>query len=188
MNLISIFLSAILGGNLLLTQFLDISLLQNIKKPNVAIFIGVAMTVITLMTGLMFYPLYLFLLVPNSLGYMSFLLIVILIAFLTEIIQSLVKRYVPKIEDSYGFYFPLISTNVIIAYVVLLLTQTSFAFLPWLMTLIALPIGVMLSMLMILVYIERLEKVNRTPLPFKGLAITLILLSLIGMVLVGFGG
>lgn len=188
MSMIAMFFTAILGGNLLITQFLDISLLQSMKKPSIAIFIGVAMTVITLITGLIFYPIYVWILVPNALTYMSFLIIVILIAFLTEISQSILKTYAPKLEDAYGFYVPLISTNVIIAYVVLLLTQTTFAFLPWIITLLALPLGVMLSMLMILVYMERLEKVNRTPLPFKGLAITLILLSLIGMVLVGFGG
>jgi hypothetical protein len=35
MNLIMLLFSALLGGNLLITQFLDISLLQNIKKINI---------------------------------------------------------------------------------------------------------------------------------------------------------
>jgi len=188
MNLIMLIFSALLGGNLLITQFLDISLLQNIKKTNVAFFIGLSMSVVTLITGLIFYPIYTYLLLPNRLGYLSFLIIVILIAFITEIGETLLKRYQPKLDEAYGFYLPLISTNVIIAYIVLLLTSTSFTFLAWVTTLISLPIGVMLTMVMILVYLERLEKVNRTPLPFKGLAITLILLSLIGMVIVGFGG
>lgn len=53
---------------------------------------------------------------------------------------------------------------------------------------LAVPLEFVMINLLMVVYQERLEKTSKIPGPFQGLSITFILLALIAMALLGFGG
>jgi Na+-translocating ferredoxin:NAD+ oxidoreductase RnfA subunit len=188
MNLIAIIVSGLFGGNLLLTKFLDLTLLQSVKKLDVAVIILIGMLDVTLISGLVFYPLYTYVLLPFELGYLSFVVIVVLIALVTEVEEAIVKRFFKTYYENYSFYFPLISINVVITYLALLITVSDVDFWSYIVSLIVYPLGMVGIMIMMIIYQERFDKLNRTPLPFKGIGLTLITLALIAMALIGFGG
>jgi electron transport complex protein RnfA len=188
MNLMSVILTAIIGGNIVLTQFVDITLLRNLRKLDVAFFVGMFMIDITLVSGLVFYGFYHLILVPMDLTFLSFLSSVMIIALVSQGEWWIIKRFFPKWHEAYGFYFPLVTTNAVITFVLMSFITTSFTFWDVVVSSLAVPLGfVMINMLMV-IYQERLDRTSRIPGPFQGLSITLIILALMAMGLLGLGG
>jgi len=95
MNLISILLTAVIGGNIVLTQFVDITLLRNLRKLDVAFFVGMFMIDITLVSGLLFYGLYHWVLVPMDITFLSFIVAVLVIASVSQLEWWGLKRFFP---------------------------------------------------------------------------------------------
>ena len=188
MNLISILLTAVIGGNIVLTQFVDITLLRNLRKLDVAFFVGMFMIDITLVSGLLFYGLYHWVLVPMDITFLSFIVSVLVIASVSQLEWWGLKRFFPKWHETYGFYFPLVTTNAVITFVLMTMISGTPTIWDIIVTSVAVPLGfVMINMLMV-IYQERLDRTSRIPGPFQGLSITLIILALIAMALVGLGG
>jgi electron transport complex protein RnfA len=188
MNLMSVILTAIIGGNIVLTQFVDITLLRNLRKLDVAFFVGMFMIDITLVSGLIFYGIYHLVLVPMDVTFLSFLSSVMIIALVSQGEWWVLKRFFPKWHETYGFYFPLVTTNAVITFVLMSFITINLSLWYVIVSSLAVPLGfVMINMLMV-IYQERLDRTSRIPAPFQGLSITLIILALIVMGLVGLGG
>jgi Na+-translocating ferredoxin:NAD+ oxidoreductase RnfA subunit len=188
MNLWALFLTGLLGGNLVLSQFVDITLLRNLRKLDVAFFVGIFMVDITFVSGILFYGLYHFVLVPNGFTYLGFLLAMLIIALVSQGEQQLIKKFFPTWFERYQFYFPLITTNAVIAFVLMTFTEVNTTIWEVMVSSLAVPLGFVMINLLIVIYQERLEKTSRIPVPFQGLGITFILLALITMAIIGLGG
>jgi electron transport complex protein RnfA len=188
MNLIHILFMGLIGGNIVLTQFIDITLLRNLRKLDVACVVGFLMVDVTLVSGLIFYGVYQWLLIPLNLTFLSFIFAVFVVAGVSQLEAWLVKRFFPKLFDQYGFYLPLVTTNAVITYVLMTSILTTVNLWDMIATSLAVPLGfVMINMLMV-IYQERLERTSRIPKPFQGLSMTLLMLALIAMALIGLGG
>jgi electron transport complex protein RnfA len=188
MNIISVILTAVIGGNIVLTQFMDITLLRNLRKLDVAFFVGMFMIDITLVSGLIFYGVYNLILVPMDLTFLSFLFAVFIIALVSQGEWWIIKRFFPKWHEAYGFYFPLVTTNAVIAFVLMTLTSTNVSIWDVVVSSLAVPLGFVMINMLLVIYQERLERTSRIPGPFQGLSITLIILALMAMGLLGLGG
>ena len=188
MNLMSVILTAVIGGNIVLTQFVDISLLRNLRKLDVAFFVGMFMIDITLVSGLIFYGFYHLVLVPINLTFLSFLSSVMIIALVSQGEWWILKRFFPKWHEAYGFYFPLVTTNAVITFVLMSLTTSNLSLWDVIVSSLAVPLGFVMINLLMVIYQERLERTSRIPGPFQGLSITLIILALMAMGLLGLGG
>jgi electron transport complex protein RnfA len=188
MNLISILLTAVIGGNIVLTQFVDISLLRNLRKLDVAFFVGMFMIDITLVSGLIFYGFYHLVLVPINLTFLSFLSSVMIIALVSQGEWWILKRFFPKWHEAYGFYFPLVTTNAVITFVLMSFITSNLSLWDVVVSSLAVPLGFVMINLLMVIYQERLERTSRIPGPFQGLSITLIILALMAMGLLGLGG
>ena len=188
MNLWALFLTGLLGGNLVLSQFVDITLLRNLRKLDVAFFVGIFMVDVTFVSGIIFYGLYQFVLVPNGFSYLGFLLAMLIIALVSQGEQQLIKKFFPTWYERYQFYFPLITTNAVIAFVLMTFTEMNTTIWEVMVSSLAVPVGFVMINLLMVIYQERLEKTSRIPFPFQGLGITFILLALITMAIIGLGG
>lgn len=188
MNFISIFLMGLIGGNIVLTQFIDITLLRNLRKLDVAFVVGLLMIDVTLVSGLIFFVVYQWLLIPLNLTFLSFLFAVFVVAGVSQLEAFIVKRFFPKLFEQYGFYLPLITTNAVITYVLMTTIPSTLNLWDIIATSLAVPIGFVMINLLLVIYQERLERTSRIPKPFQGLSITLIILALMAMALIGLGG
>jgi Na+-translocating ferredoxin:NAD+ oxidoreductase RnfA subunit len=188
MNFFPILLTAVIGGNLVLTTFIDISLLRNLKKLDVALVVGLVMMDVAFVSGILYYLLYQWVLVPLGFEFIGFLVIVLLIALVTAIEGWLIQKYLPKWYEKYHFYFPLVSINAVITFTLMQLTTPSWTIWDVLVSSLAVPAGFVIITLLMVIYQERLEKTSRIPKPFQGMSMTLLLLALIAMALIGFGG
>ena len=188
MNIVTLILTALIGGNIILTQFVDVTLLRNLRKLDVAFFVGMFMVDITLVSGLIFYGVYHLLLVPMDLTFLSFLSAVIIIALVSQGEWWVLKKFFPKWHEAYGFYFPLVTTNAVITFVLMSLITANVTIIEVIVSSLAVPLGFVMINLLMVIYQERLERTSRIPAPFQGLSITLIILALIAMGLLGLGG
>jgi len=188
MNLMQVILTAMIGGNLVLTTFVDISLMRNLRKLDVAFFVGLMMIDIAFISGLSYYLIYTFFLLPLGFEFLGFLIIVLIIAGVTSLEAWILKRFLPTWYERYSFYIPLVSVNAVITLTLMQIMTGTWTFWDVVVSSLAVPAGfVMITMLMV-IFQERLEKTSRIPKPFQGLSMTFILLALIAMALLGFGG
>ena len=96
----TIFFSMILVNNYVLVQFLGICPFLGVsKKLDSSVGMGAAVT----------FPLQIFLLDPNGLGYMQTVIFILVIAVLVQLIEIVLKRYVHALYQSLGVYLPLIT-------------------------------------------------------------------------------
>lgn len=188
---IAIFIAAILTENYILQKFLGICPFLGVsKKTNTALGMSVAVIFVMLLSTAVTYPLYMFVLVPAGLEYLETLLFILIIAALVQLVEIIMKRYIPALYKALGIYLPLITTNCAVLGVTMLVIEKSgagYGFAEAMVNALGAGVGYMLSMLLFSGVRERLEN-SDVPDFLKGLPITLISASLLALSFIGFGG
>jgi len=189
MTILTILLSALFSGNILLSKFLDITLVNNLKKLDVALIITFMIIDVAFVSALIYYGLYAWVLLPLNLTFFGFVAMVMIIIIVAEVESAIVLKFFPKYYDQYSLYFPFVTMNALIPLVLMSITGPILPPL-WvvLSNAIALPLGFVMILLLMIVYRERFDSLKRIPRSFQGLAITLLTLALIAMALLGLGG
>jgi Na+-translocating ferredoxin:NAD+ oxidoreductase RnfA subunit len=188
MNLFNVIITALIGGNIVLSKFVDVSYLRNLRKLDVALFVGFFMMDVALVSGILYFLVYHFFLVPFGFPFIGFLVAVLIIALVAEGERWGIEKFFPSWYEKYGFYFPLISINAVITYVLLQFQGPTTTLWDVIVLSLAVPAGFVIINLLMVVFQERLEKLNRVPKVFQGLSMTFLLLALMAMALVGLGG
>jgi electron transport complex protein RnfA len=189
MTIFTIFLSALFSGNILLSKFLDITLVNNLKKLDVALMVTFLIIDVAFVSSLLYYGLYAWVLLPLNLTFFGFVAMVIIIVIISEVESVLILKFFPTYYEKYSLYFPFVTMNALIPLVLMSITGPVLPPL-WIVlsNAIALPLGFVMILLLMIVYRERFDSLKRIPRSFQGLAITLLTLALIAMALFGFGG
>ena len=112
MNLMRIFLAAMLIDNVVLMRFLAlcpfIGMSVDVSK---SVGMGLAVTFVTVIATVVTFPLYAFVLVPLDLSFLQILVFILVIAALVQLVEFFLKKNVPGLYASMGIYLPLITTN-----------------------------------------------------------------------------
>ncbi|MBO5772812.1 MAG: electron transport complex subunit RsxA [Clostridia bacterium] len=112
MNILPIILAAVLSNNFVLIQFLGICPFLGVsQKVDSALGMGIAVTFVMVLTCLVTYPIYQFILVPLGLAYLEIIVFIFVIASLVQIVEMVLKKFIPALYSSLGIYLPLITTN-----------------------------------------------------------------------------
>ena len=107
-----ILFSAILTENFILAKFMGICPFLGVsKKLDSAVGMSVAVTFVMAMATAVTWPIYTYLLVPNGLDYLQTVVFILVIAALVQLVEIILKKYVPALHKSLGIYLPLITTN-----------------------------------------------------------------------------
>ena len=114
-KLIIILLSAVFINNYVLSRFLGICPFLGVsKKLDSATGMSLAVIFVMLMASAATYPIQVYLLAPNGLGYLQTIVFILVIAALVQLVEIVLKRYIPSLHKSLGVYLPLIVVNCII--------------------------------------------------------------------------
>lgn len=194
-SLISVFLAAILTENYVLSKFLGICPFLGVsKKLNTAVGMSIAVTFVMVLATAVTYPIYTYLLVPNDLAYLQTIVFILIIAGLVQLVEIVLKKYIPSLYESLGVYLPLITTNCAILGVTMLVLQkvdttTAFTYTYGhaLINALGAGIGFLVAMVMFAGVRSRLETAD-IPKTLKGLPITLVAASLVALSFLGFSG
>lgn len=183
-----ILMTSVLVNNYVLVRFLGICPFLGVsKKLNQAVGMGVAVIFVMLMATAATYPIYTYILEPYGMSYMRTIVFILVIAALVQLVEIILKRYIPTLHKSLGIYLPLITTNCAVLGVTINNINDGFAFSESMVSSLGCGIGFLLAMVLFAGVRQRLEDAN-PPEPFKGLPITLVSASIVSLSFMGFAG
>ena len=167
-----ILFSAILTENFILAKFMGICPFLGVsKKLDSAVGMSVAVTFVMAMATAVTWPIYTYLLVPNGLDYLQTVVFILVIAALVQLVEIILKKYVPALHKSLGIYLPLITTNCAVLGVTMLNISKELNFAESMVNAVGAGLGFLLAMVLFCGVRQRLEDID-TPECFKGIPIT----------------
>ena len=187
-NLLSITLGAILVNNFIFSQFLGCCPFLGVsKKLDSAVGMSIAVTFVMLMATAATWPIYSYILAPNGMDYMQTVVFILVIAALVQLVEMILKKYVPVLHAALGIYLPLITTNCAVLGVTVLNISEEYNFAESMVNSLGAGIGFLLAMVLFCGVRMRIEgsKISEN---FKGIPITLVAASIVSMSFMGFGG
>ena len=197
-SLCIVLFSAILVDNFVLSKFMGCCPFLGVSKNlNSAFGMSCAVTFVMVMATAVTHPVYTYLLEPNGLGYLDTITFILVIAAFVQLVEIVLKKYIPVLYKTLGVYLPLITTNCCVLAVTILVVDDygadvaalSFgaAYIEALVCSIGAGVGFMLAMVMFSGVRKRVEACD-PPAPFKGLPITLLAAAITSLSFMGFGG
>ena len=187
-ELFSILLTAILTQNFVLSKFLGICPFLGVsKKLNTAVGMSAAVIFVMGLATAVTYPINKLLLVKNDLEYLQTIVFILVIAALVQLVEIILKKYIPALYNALGIYLPLITTNCAVLGVVILNVDNGYGFAQSMFSSIGAGLGFMLAMVMFAGVRSRLESCD-IPKFMQGLPITLVAASLTSVSFLGFTG
>ena len=187
-ELVSILLTAILTQNFVLAKFLGICPFLGVsKKLNTAVGMSAAVIFVMALATAVTYPINQLLLVKFELEYLQTIVFILVIAALVQLVEIILKKYIPALYSALGIYLPLITTNCAVLGVVILNVDNGYGFAQSMFSSIGAGLGFMVAMVMFAGVRERLESCE-VPKFMQGLPITLVAASLVSVSFLGFTG
>lgn len=187
-SLVAIFLAAILTENYVLNKFLGICPFLGVsKKLDTAFGMSCAVTVVMVIATAVTWPIYMYILVPNGLEYLQTLVFILVIAALVQLLETVLRKYMPPLYNSLGIYLPLITTNCAVLGAALTNVQKSYNFIYSVANGIGTAVGFTIAIVLLASIRESIED-NDIPFNFQGSPIVLITSGLMAIAFLGFSG
>ena len=187
-KLASIFFTMILVDNYVLAKFLGICPFLGVsKKLDSAVGMSLAVTFVMVMSTAVTWPIYMAILVPNGLEYLQTIVFILIIAILVQLLENILKKYIPSLYAALGVYLPLITTNCTILGVTILNIDNGYNFAESIVCAAGAGIGFLVAMVLFSGVRRRVEEAE-VPKCFEGLPITLVAAAMTSLSFMGFGG
>lgn len=187
-NLLFIILSGIFVNNYVLQRYLGIcSFLGVSRKLDQACGMSIAVVFVMMMSTAATWPIQHYLLDPYGMGFLQTLVFILVTAALVQLVEIVLKRYIPSLYNSLGIFLPLITTNCAILGVTVLNIDEGYNFLQSMANSFGSGMGYFLAMLIFSGIRLRTENCD-APESFKGLPITLVSAAILAAAFNGFAG
>lgn len=187
-SLLVILMSSVLVDNYVLSKFLGICPFLGVsKKTDQAVGMGLSVIFVMLLATLATWPIQTFLLDPNGLGYLQTIVFILVIAALVQLLEMILKKYIPALYRSLGVFLPLITTNCAVLGVTINNISDGYGFVESMVSSLGCGLGFLLAMWLFAGVRSRVE-VAVPPKSFSGIPITLISASIVAMAFYGFAG
>ena len=185
---LSILITAILTENFLLSKFLGICPFLGVsKKLNTAVGMSAAVIFVMALATAVTYPINKYLLIANDLEYLQTIVFILVIAALVQLVELILKKFMPPLYNALGIYLPLITTNCAVLGVVLLNQTKGYNFAESMVNSIGAGLGFMVAMVIFSGVRSRLEGAD-IPKFLQGLPIVLIAAAIVSLSFMGFTG
>jgi electron transport complex protein RnfA len=171
-SLFVILVSSILVNNFVLSRFLGICPFLGVSKQvDTAIGMGLAVTFVMTLAGIITYFVQKFILIPLNIEYLQIVAFILVIASLVQFVEIVLQKTSPTLYQALGVFLPLITTNCAVLGLALLNIQYKFNL-----------------AIVLFAGIREKQAIANIPLPFKGFPIALITASLMSIAFLGFTG
>jgi len=205
------FTTAIIG-NVVLNQFLGICPFLGVsKKLDTAFGMGLAVTFVTVVAGLLSWLVTAYVLKPGAplanlvwrlatgdanavgdLSMLAYLIYIIVIAGAVQVVEMYLRKFFPPLYKSFGVFLPLITTNCVILFVCVKIQLGLGLADPWsldyaLVYALAAGVGFTIALLVMAGIREELELMD-VPAPLRGSGIALIVAGILALGFMGFTG
>jgi Na+-transporting NADH:ubiquinone oxidoreductase subunit E len=188
MQIAVIVIASAITSNIALSSFLGmcpfVALSKNVRA---AAGMGIAVTLVMVVTAAANNAIYLFVLTPLNLGYLEFIVFIVSIAGIVQAIEILIERYFPSLYMVFGIYLPLITVNCSILGVSLFMVLREYD----MASSLAFSLGSGLGWMLAITAMAGLRKYLSLSTPLSSLGetgITVILAGLMSLAFLGFQG
>ncbi len=186
--LLSVVISGVITNNIVLVQSLGICPFLGVsKKLDSGLGMGLAVTFVLVISSLVCYILYYFVLVPLDYVYLQTIVFILIIAVLVQLLDIVLKKVSPSLYNSLGVYLALITTNCAVLGTANNVISYGYDILTTVVHAVSVGLGFTLALLIMGGIRERME-ISRIPKFFKGLPIALITAGIMAMAFSGLGG
>ena len=187
-KLAMIFFSMILVNNYVLVQFLGICPFLGVsKKLDSAVGMSAAVIFVMALATSVTWPIYTYLLEPNGMASLQTLVFILIIAVLVQLLELILKKFIPPLYVALGVYLPLITTNCAVLGVTILNIDEGYNFVESLVCSVGAGLGFLLAMVLFSGVRRRLQDA-KPPACFEGLPITLVSAAIVSLSFTGFAG
>ena len=188
-ELLMIMMSVILVDNFVLSKFLRICPFLGVsKKLDSAVGMGAAVTFVMVIATAVTWPIQIYILDKNGITYLQTVVFILVIASLVQLLEMILKKYMPPLYRSLGVYLPLITTNCAVLGVTILNIDEKYTFVQSIFSSLGAGIGFLLALILFAGLRGKLENNDSIPESFKGIPITLVTASILSLAFMGFSG
>jgi len=152
-----------------------------------AIGMGAAVAFVMTISTLVTYLIQKTILDPFGLGFLQTITFILVIAFLVQLVEIIVKKISPALYQALGVFLPLISTNCTILGVAIMVIQKDMTLIESVIFAISTAIGFGLALVLFAGIREQLALV-KLPKGMEGTPTALIVAGLLAMAFMGFSG
>jgi len=187
-ELVAIFVSAILINNFVLYYFLGICPFLGVsKKISSALSMGLAVTFVMTITAVVSWAINHWILIPNNLDYLQIVSFILVIASLVQLVEMFIRKMSPPLYQALGIYLPLITTNCSIMFLALLAALRNYSLAEAVVFGVGSGLGFTLAIILMAGIREQLDLAD-VPEPLKGAGIALIVAGIMALAFMGFIG
>ena len=183
-----ILIASIFTSNMILSDFLGMcSYLSVSTEYKTANGLGMAVTLVLVLTTAINWPIYTYLIVPSNLFYLQYIIFIMVIAATVQILEMGMDRYTPDLHAKLGIFLPLITVNCAILGVILFMVIRNYSFVQALLFSFGSGLGWWLAINMLAAIREKLAT-TKLPPGVKGPALAFIVTGIMAMAFIGFSG
>ncbi len=183
-----ILMSMVLVDNLVLSKFLGICPFLGVsKKMDSALGMSYAVIAVMVLATAATWPIYTYFLKPYGIEFLQTIVFILVIASLVQLIEMVLKKYVPGLHAGLGVYLPLITTNCAVLGIAILNLDNEYSFVQSLVNALGGGLGFLVALVLFSGIRKQLESSN-VPLAFRGIPATLIAASILALSFMGFTG
>ncbi len=184
-----IFIAAIFPHNIALTYILGMCPLIAISKNlKTAFGMGISVIFVVTLTAVINWFVYNLILLPTNSQIISYVIFIITIAASVQLVEMLLERFFPPLQVAFGIFLPLITVNCIVLAVSLFMVLREYDFIKTVCFASGSAIGWAITIVTVSAIKEKLLLIADIPKGLKGPAITMIILGILSLAFMGFGG
>ena len=188
MELIGIFVTAVLINNFVLAQFLGICPFVGVSgKLSSATSMGLATTFVMTMAAMVTFLIRQYILSPLGLEFLQTVSFILVIASLVQFVEMVIKKVSTPLYRALGIYLPLITTNCAIMGLCLFAAMRDYSFFQSLVFAVGAGAGFTLAIVLMAGIREELE-LAEVPRSLQGAGITMIVAGIMALGFMGFAG
>lgn len=185
---LTLFVSAAIVNNFVLTRFLGLCIFFGVsKKLDASAGMGVAVTAVITLSSMLAWVVYTFILVPYDLIFLKTIVFVILIASFVQLLEMIIKKMAPALYGMWGIYLLLIATNCVVLGVPLINAESEYTFVYSVVNALGSGAGFALALVIMASLREKLEYAD-VPKSIQGLGVAFILAGMLALSFLGFSG
>jgi Na+-transporting NADH:ubiquinone oxidoreductase subunit E len=185
---LTLFFASIFTSNILLANFLGMCSFISISKDFTSSNgLGLAVTVVLTLTGMINWVVLHYILYPLGLYYLRFIVFIVVIAAVVQILEMMIDRLSPALYMTLGIFLPLITVNCAIMGVALFIEIRKYSFIQSVLFSLGSGLGWWLAIASLAAIRKKIDKAP-VPAGLKGPGITLITIGFMAMAFIGFSG
>jgi len=186
--LFTIFLGAMLINNFVFTKYLGLCIFFGVsQKKETAIGMGITFTIVMVLSAVMCWALFTFVLTPLHLDFLKIIVFIGTVAIFVQAVDTILRKVNPYLFKKLGVFLVLIVTNCIILAVPLINADSGNGPFESLTLGLGAGLGFALALFLMSCVREKLE-LCRVPAVFRGLPVAFVVTGLFAIAFLGFSG